>query len=403
MNTISNIFSGMFSSVVVTEGQAKAGAKRVRQQFGRFQKRMKTASRLLNDRSKAVAALNQFNQVNSDIPNDQSVSAQKDIRRAYLLLILTFLFESFLSYKGAQFLLETFLAVRMPIVTIVVAVVVAAFAIMMSINIRHFANRYKKDEDRTMYYATTAGAYLLVLIVPIANVLEGFNTLALNQDGLPPQYQTLNILVVLLTLGVHITLINMSEIIIDAENAKKAGKLRVKKTKDIADADKAMQDYSVQYEASRQEFTETVRDFMPMYLSLRESNPNAAQRVLNHLDVYLIWVLNRIYGHAVLPYHANAEGQIQSNEPFSAELRRMADLMERMDTITVATSAPVEGQVPGTGIGGQETGLPEAGQPEPEGGSPSAGTRYDREFGGTAGSQEQQFGEGGVNPRDKEL
>ena len=407
MIAINKNFSDLFFSSQTNERErrAKKAGKRVRKRFGRFYQRMKKMSRLLNARSRGVVDLNQFNQDNADIPNTLRVSVQNDSQWARRLLVMTFLFESFLSYKGAQFLLETFLALSIPIVTLAVAVIIAYFAITQSITMRHFAKRYQKENNMSMHYVTAVGSYLLVFIIPTANILEGFNTIALNPEGLPSQYQTFNILMVLLTLGVHLTLINMADVFIEAENAKKAGELRDRKTKAIKAAENMVEKYSVKYEAAREAFNESVRDFVGSYLDLRGSHEDAAQRILNHFDVRLIWLINRIFGHKVLQYPTNEEGQIESTEPFSAELRGMAEIMDEMDTITVSTGIMTDVRGHADGINGREGMLPETGQPEFENGTPVGGKAYDAVFSDEpevpkTGEVEH---EGGINPLDKEL
>jgi len=411
MIAISNIVSDMFSPSrsSMKEQRAKAAGKKARKQFGRFYQRMKDVSRLLNARSKAVADLNQFDQANAGIPDTGRVATQNDVRRAKRLLILTFLFESFLSYKGSQYLLETFLAISIPVLTLIMAVVVAAFAITQSINIRHFANRYKKAGKQGMFYAIAAGSYLLVFIVPTANILEGLNTIALHPEGLSPEYQTFNTLVVLFTLGVHITLINMADVFIEADNAKKAGEQRDRKTKAIAVAERAVEEHSVKYETAREAFTESVRDFVGSYLDLRGTDEEAARRIVNHLDVRLIWLINRLFGHKVLPYPTNEEGQIESTEPFNAELRGIADIMDQMDTITVSTGVPAGSGAQADEIDGREEMLPETGQPEREGAAePEPEETYTPPPPSIPEDAEEPYAvevdyEGGINPRDREL
>lgn len=404
MDIISNIFSG-FRPSNVTESKANAGAKRVRQTFNRFQHSLKEGSRRVEARSKAVAALSQFEQANPDMTHHLNVAAKNDIFWAYLILFLTFAFEAVLSYKGSQFFIETFINISSPFFISFVAVALAAFAIKVSITLRHFSIRYQKG-PRALYYAIVTGAYLFVFIIPVLNICEGLHTTSIHDPALPPispLYQTMNLLIVLITLGVHITLINLHEVFFKTKNEKKAARERSGYTKTIASSEKAIAEHSVQYETTRQGFTEAVRDFMPMYQNLRQSNPDAAQRVINQFDIFLIWFANRVYGHAVLPLHANELGQVEASEPFTPELRNLANLMDHLDSVTVSINQQNGRQDAATTIEGHPE--PPSQQPINQLSTNRINTPYDQVFAPADehGSSDNAYDGVGVNPENKFL
>ena len=339
MNTSSSIFSSL--SDFVARVKAFAGMRNVRRSFDAFQSRLKAGSRLLENRSKMAEDLSRFDQANADIPDEDNMGRKRDARWAKSMLWATFLFEAVLSYKGSGYFLETFLGLANPYVTTVMAVVIAFFAVTISMRINHFSKRYENREPRWQYYLIVVGSYLLVLIIPIANLCEGFNTVELMPRGLPSNYLFFNIVMVFLTLGTHIALITLSEVFIEAETARMTWKKRGEKAKKVDDADKAVQSYAVRYESSRQHLLETSREFVGRYRKIQEKDAEEARKVMAYLDVYLIWSINRIYGAEALPYPQNEEGHTMlPRTAFTPELKRMAELWERLDTITISTGEP---------------------------------------------------------------
>lgn len=296
--------------------------------FNALQANIKKGSPILEAKRAADTDLQRFNEDNRGVL-DHTIVEKHDHNWAKYLLYGTFLFESVLSYKGTQYFFEHFTGVSSWWVIIPVALFIAYFAIMMSIHLNHFAKKHK-EENSSIYNFLLAGSYLLILIIPAANILEGFEA---NDSG---DILLLNLFIVLVTVSLHAWLITMSKIFIDSEVAHKAAKIRIQKITAAETVGKKLETFSLkEFTPTRDKFAESAKNVVALFSRLREKNADAARLAMTRCDNFLIWALNNVMMHSIIPFHADANGSIQlPAEPFTAEQQSIADGWAGFSTVT---------------------------------------------------------------------
>lgn len=242
-------------------------------------------------------------------------------------MIWTFLFESFLSYKGTQYFLEHFTGVSFGFVVIPVALLIAFGMITISIRLNHLAKK-QKEENISIHKFLLAVSYLLILIIPACNIFEGF------EAGDSTESLLLNLVIVLITVSLHAWLVTMSNIFIAAEVAHKATAIRDEKEKTVANAGKNLQNFSLkEFTPARDKFAESAKSVVVSYSRFSQTDADAAKLALTRCDNFLIWAFNMVMMHNMLPLHTDANGSVQRTpEPFTPEQQSIADVWARFSS-----------------------------------------------------------------------
>ncbi len=295
--------------------------------FNALQANIRKGAPLLKAQSDANDDLLRFNEDNGDIRLDQNIAERHNHKCAKSLLIWTFLFESFLSYKGTQYFLEHFTGVSFGFVVIPVALLIAFGMITISIRLNHLAKK-QKEENISIHKFLLAVSYLLILIIPACNIFEGF------EAGDSTESLLLNLVIVLITVSLHAWLVTMSNIFIAAEVAHKATAIRDEKEKTVANAGKNLQNFSLkEFTPARDKFAESAKSVVVSYSRFSQTDADAAKLALTRCDNFLIWAFNMVMMHNMLPLHTDANGSVQRTpEPFTPEQQSIADVWARFSS-----------------------------------------------------------------------
>ncbi len=320
-------FTNLFSSEVKLLDRAVRVASK---DFNALQANIRKGAPLLKAQSDANDDLLRFNEDNGDVRLDQNVAERHNHKCAKSLLIWTFLFESILSYKGTQYFLEHFTGISFWFVVIPVALFLAFVVITMSIRLNHFAKK-QKEENISIHKFLLAVSYLLILIIPASNILEGF------EAGDSIESLLLNFFIVLITVLLHAWLITMSKIFMTAEVAHKAAGIRAEKEKAVANAGKYLQNFSLkEFTPARDKFAESAKSVVVSYSRLSQTDADAAKLALTRCDNFLIWAFNMVMMHNMLPLHTDANGSVQRTpEPFTPEQQSIADVWARFSSASL--------------------------------------------------------------------
>lgn len=323
------------------EYETKKFAEQTKAQFEKLEGVIKTGEYVMQDHQKATQDREQFLRDNADTQVDQNVSRNTDNKRANYLLTGVMLIGTIFSVKGLQFFFGSFYAAVSLWVIIPIAMFLAMVLVMGSIYFNQFAEKYRRV-TLLVYFHAKAAAYIIVLFLPIVNLIEGFNS----------QYDqtvmALNIFACIVDVAAHTALVNMSKTFITAENSRKAIRILRDKDKSQRKADISLRSLNGEFIGTKNRFTNVATKFVHAYKQLEAENAEAARRVMFLLSNFLIWMVNnKVMQHAILPYHANENGQpvVELNyfTPENDVIRRGWD---QLSTVNGYTSTPKNLEIP---------------------------------------------------------
>ena len=317
-------FTNLFSSEVKLLDRAIRVASK---DFNALQANIRKGASFLKAQSDANDGLLRFNEDNRDVRLDQNVAERHKHQWARYILIMTFLLESLLSYKGTQFFVEQFIAVTNWRILLPTSLLLAFLVLESSIHLNHFTKQHKK-EYFSIYNVLFVISYLLIFIIPTANILEGFKS----NGG--AEIQFFNVLIVLITISLHVWIVTMSKMFITAEVAHKAAGIRNEKEKAVATAEKNLQNFSLkEFTPARDKFAESAKSVVASYSRFSQTDADAAKLALTRCDNFLIWAFNMVMMHNMLPLHTDANGSVQRTpEPFTPEQQSIADVWARFSS-----------------------------------------------------------------------
>lgn len=272
----------------------------------------------------------EFLEQNRDMQVDQNVARNTDNKRARTQLRVTFIVEAIFSFKGIQYLFGHFTGVFDPRVVLPAGFAFAYFAVYCGIITNHFAKQYQQT-DLVRFSFLTVSSYLLVLIIPICNLLEAY-------ESKSSEYViALNWALVLIIFLYHTSLVTMSNVFITAKNSKIALAELARKDSALRKAESGVQALNNSFLTAKGIFSQKAREFVACFKELQEQNAEVARRVLYLLDNFTVWVINnKIYQHQVLPYHANEQGQpVVETSYFDPRLNALVAGWDQLSSVTV--------------------------------------------------------------------
>lgn len=359
MENIIGTIQQLFSEAKRQERKGSRDARKASGCFNRLKKAIKQGGLLRDAQRAANADVENFQSENGSLSFTQNVSENEDGRFALNLLHATLLFETVLSFKGSQYFLGEFTGIAAWYIVLPFSLIIAYFAIMMSIRLNYFAKRASTENpgERSILVALS---YVLIFIIPCANILEALEVRSqqIGSVTYSDYTMTLNLAVVLITIGLHAWLITMSEVFIRAAKSKRAREIYAVKGKVLAATDQNVEKHAVRFRSVRDEFAEAAKTFVATYYKLEELDKAAAARVLRYCDNYLIWAVNnKIYGHSMLPFHTDENGRSLLTAPLTPEQERIARLWDRFESVSGET--PDSGDGNGNAVPGPEKNMSE--------------------------------------------
>lgn len=305
-------------------------AMQTTQDFDNLQKIIKDGEYAMADHQKVVDDREQFLRDNQELQVDQNVGRNTDHKRAKYILWVVVSIASVLSVKGLRFFLGEFYATVNMLLVLPLAFFLAYFIVHGSIYINNFSSRYR-DSNAFIFYQIKAFAYGMVLFIPAMNLLEGFNS------NYRPVVMALNIVGCVIDVILHTSLVSMSSVFTTAEDSKKAIKIMRLKDKALAAADRLLRAFNGTFIRAKAAFTSSAKQLVSSFKELQIVNPQAAANTLLLLDNFTIWMINnRVMQHALIPYHANENGQIQIDpSPFTSEQNSMIQGWDTFSAIRV--------------------------------------------------------------------
>lgn len=283
--------------------QANDLAEKVKQEFNSLAQVIKRGEHVIADHEKVTADRENFLRDNEDMQIDQNVSTNTDTKRAKWLLVGVVLICLIFSVKGLSFLFGAFYATISLWVVLPIAILLAAFIVMGSIYLNHFAEQ-RRGASVVEFIVGKIAAYSIILFLPVLNLMEGFDS----------QYQevvmTLNILACVVDVIAHCALVTMSHVFVTAEDSRKAISILRKKDRAQKRADQRLRSLNAEFTTIKNRFSNVTTRFVQVYSQLHEVDERAAANMMFLLPNFIIWMINnRIVQHAVLPYHADEAGR----------------------------------------------------------------------------------------------
>ncbi len=277
-------------------------AKETGRDFNEVEEIVKKGEGIMADHSRITADREAFIQDNPE-PIDQNVRRNTNNKRARILLISVICLGLIFSVKGLQYYFSSFYG-PVPLWLIVpVALVLASTLVTGSIYINNMAEEYRSS-NQAIFIGGKIAAYVVVWFIPTINLIEGFDS-QYNKAGM-----TLNIIACIIDIVLHSTLVAMSASFITAQNSREAIKIMGEKNKEQRKADKAVRLLNEKFIPARNKFNSTATQFVYNYKRLEALNAEAAKEVMYIMSNFLIWMINnKVMHHAILPYHANQNGQ----------------------------------------------------------------------------------------------
>lgn len=323
------------------EYEAKKFAQQTKSRFEDLEGIIKEGEYVLQDHQKTTQDREQFLRDNADTQVDQNVNRNTDNKRANYLLTGVMLIGTIFSVKGLQFFFGSFYAAVSLWVIIPIAMVLAMMLVMGSIYFNQFAERYR-GVNLLVYIHAKAAAYILVLFLPIVNLIEGYNS---NYDQ---TVMALNIFACIVDVAAHTALVSMSNTFITAENSRKAIKLMAGKDKAQRKADLSLRSLNGEFTTAKSRFNSAATQFVHAYKQLEAGNAEAARRVMFMLSNFLVWMINnKVMQHAILPYHANENGQpVVELDYFTPENDAIRRGWDQLSAVNGYTSIPQNLEIP---------------------------------------------------------
>lgn len=283
--------------------QTQRLAEEMKARFARLEGIIKKGEYVLEDHRKITEDREQFLKDNGDTQVDQNVNRNTDNKRANWILAGVMLMGTIFSIKSLSFFFENFYAISSNVVIIPIAILMALVLVLGSIRLNHFSEQYR-GKNTFIFLNAKAAAYSIVLFLPVMNLLEGFSS---NFTGIA---MGLNIVAVLVDITAHTALVSMHNTFITAENSKLAIKILRQKETAQRKADAAVRSINDTFLKSKNEFSQKASEFVHSYKLWMQENEEAAAQVMFLIPNFLVWMINnKVMQHAVLPYHANENGQ----------------------------------------------------------------------------------------------
>lgn len=307
--------------------------------FNDLQRIIKRGEYTMEDNNAITQRREQFLSDNADTQVDQNVNRNTDTKRAMWLLCGVMLLGTIFSVKGLQFFFGEFYGSMNIWAAIVVSMLLAALLVIGSIIMNHFAEQQKGTNLFIFIHAKIA-AYLIVLFLPVVNLIEGYDS------NYSQTVMVLNIVIVLVDIVAHTALVSMHNTFITNENSKIAiNKLR-QIDKENREADLRLRSLNDEFMKSKNIFSQKATQFVHSYKQLETMDPTAATFEMFMLTNFLIWMINnKVMQHAILPYHANENGQPQLEETyFSPEndaIRKGWDQLSSVNGYTPPAQSPL--------------------------------------------------------------
>ncbi len=323
------------------EYEAKKFAEQTKTRFETLEGVIKTGEYVMQDHQKITQDREQFLRDNADTQVDQNVNRNTDNKRANYLLAGVMLIGTIFSVKGLQFFFGSFYAAVSLWVIIPIAMFLAMVLVMGSIYFNQFAERYR-GVNLLVYIHAKAAAYIIVLFLPVVNLIEGFNS---HYDQ---TVMALNIFACIVDVAAHTALVSMSNTFITAENSRKAIKILHDKDKAQRKADISLRSLNGEFTGAKNGFTNVATKFVHAYKQLEAENAEAARRVMFMLSNFLIWMINnKVMQHAILPYHANENGQpVVELNYFTPENDAIRRGWDQLSAVNGYTSTPQNLEIP---------------------------------------------------------
>ena len=327
INSIRNLFA---SPEKLLELKTREMAMQTTKDIDNLQKIIKDGEYAMADHQKVVDDRERFLRDNTETQIDQNVTRNSDNKRAYMLLTGVMLIGCILSVKGLKFFFGEFYASISLLMIIPIAMILAGVIVVGSIYLNNFSNRFR-GQNPFVFYQLKVAAYAMVLFIPAMNLLEGFDS------NYRPVVMTLNIVGSVIDVVLHTSLVSMSSVFITAEDSKKAIKIMRLKDKDLAASDQKLRAFNDTFIKAKAAFTSSAKQLVSSFKELQIINPQAAANALLLLDNFTIWMINnRVMQHALLPYHANENGQIQIDpSPFTSEQNSMIQGWDTFSSVKV--------------------------------------------------------------------
>lgn len=327
IDSIRNIFASPQKRL---ELQTRELANQTTQDFDNLQRIIKDGEYAMADHQKVVNDREQFLRDNTETQVDQNVTRNTDNKRAYTLITGVMLIGCILSVKGLKFFFGEFYASMSLLMIIPISLILVGVIVIGSIYLNNFSNRFGA-QNPYVFYQLKAAAYAMVLFIPAMNLLEGFDS------NYRQVVMALNLVGCAIDVILHTSLVSMSSVFITAEDSKKAIKIMRLKDKSMALADRKSRAYNNTFIKAKAAFTSSGKKFVSSFKELQSRNAEAAVNALLLLDNFTIWMLNnRVMQHALIPYHANENGQIQIDpSPFTTEQNSMIQGWDTFSAVKV--------------------------------------------------------------------
>jgi len=276
----------------------------------------------------------QFLSENSEDYFSQNVIRNQDNKRAKKLLIGVMILSSILAVKGLIFFSEEFYATLPKLIIASIALILVWFFVKGSIYFNTFANDFREDNHWKFYLGKVA-AFVFILFIPAMNLFEGIDS----------QYSTvvmaLNIFAIFVDITLNIALVSMSNVFIVSENAESAKKIIREKAKARQSAERKFRSFNAEFLNMKNAFTEVVKQFIANFKELQQKYPKAAESIFFLVDNFTIFMVNnKVYQHAVLPYHADENGHpVVEKAFFSPEMDSISQGYDQFSKVNITDAS----------------------------------------------------------------
>ncbi len=287
---------------IIAKRKTKAFALAMNKCFNRLSMAIKKGEFVYDDYRAVSEDNKKFLSENSEDYFSQNVNRNQDYKRANKLLIGVMILSSILAVKGLIFFSEEFYATLPKLIIVLIALVLVWFFVKGSIYLNTFAIGFRED-NRWKFYLGKVAAFAFILFIPSMNLFEGIDS----------QYSAvvmaLNIFAIFVDIILNTALVSMSNIFIVSENAESAKKIVRKKAKARQSAERMARSFNAEFLNKKNAFTEVAKQFIANFKELQQKYPKAAESILSLVDNFTIFMVNnKVYQHAVLPYHADEDG-----------------------------------------------------------------------------------------------
>lgn len=303
----------------VAETKADATIRSINESYTAFLNSLKKAAALDTSRSNAQSILAAYEGANPEIRNPMSAAANSDKRRPIYALVVLFLLELFLAHKASAHLLFFFHGINNEVYTVILTLLWTITAFTLSFFIRQTALQYKEDQPKLWFFLSFM-ALIPISMMPVANIYESL------LDHNEKFYFETNLILVVMGWTVHFAFILMHKTFANAWAAFKGGIVQNSYAHNVTKAQKSLDNHQAKHLVAQNDFRTAVNEFMAFYQALAEITPHAAQQLINHFDVAMIFFMNAYYGHTILPLHANGDGQIVVRTPHTPDLKYLQEL-----------------------------------------------------------------------------